>query len=412
MTDPFGGILTAGSPGSWWAWAGARIAPAQSSQPAPPAMPAPPRPAPVSVTQGQYFAGTATNVVQSRDIHGDIVFNIGEQRSTPPDLLPWLGGVWQSCVDIGATVELRLLNQSDRTLSAYLLCRTTASDRSTAVTTAARLRDALSPAIPHTVANPITSQSRLSAVLQPFTPHHQAGIVEIRKRITVARSIRTDTKPPWLVAVTPLVGGTTSWQAIWDNLAAFAAPALLSVRLEPIRIGPGLRWHLAERAREFARLAVPGPPPNPTWPVPRPADPFASAAKNLYTSAVGRYAERAFGIRVSLASSAPVPDDVAHLLANTISPPQPGVGFTGDAPMIIRPRTQEHAMTAWQNITALNADPIGPLAPDGVSEESIDDVARALVTTADMHEAASVFRPPYPIEGSPTLFADDATSDG
>ena len=54
--------------------------------------------------------------------------------------------------------------------------------------------------------------------------------------------------------------------------------------------------------------------------------------------------------------------------------------------------------------------PMSPIAPDGLPEEFIGDVARALVTIADIHEAASVFRPPYPIEGSPTVFADDAAS--
>jgi hypothetical protein len=466
---PLGGILTAGSPGSWWAWAGARLAPAHPPEPAaalnsaqpgaalnpaprepgaplssaplgpgaalnsaPPepaaalnsAPPepaaalnsAPPEPAaalnsappgPVSAIPGQLFAGTATNVVQSRDIHGNVVFNIGQHQAAPPDLLPWLGTIWQSCVDIGAAVELRLLNQPDHTLAAYLLCRTTAPDQYTAATSAAWLRELLPSGIPHVVAAPVETQPRLSAVLEPFVPHHQ-GILEIRKRVTVAHSIRTDARPPWLAAVTPLAGGSTSWQSVWANLAAFPGPAVLSVRLAPIRIGPGLRSHLAERAREFARLAVPGPPPNPTWPVPRPADPFAAAAQDLFTSALGRYTELAFGIRVSLAASGPLLDDIAQLLVNTISPPHPGIGFTADTPVIVRPRTMQHATTAWRNITALNADPIGPVAPEGVPEECVGDVARALATTADIHEAASVFRPPYPIEGSPRVFSDDA----
>jgi hypothetical protein len=98
-------------------------------------------------------------------------------------------------------------------------------------------------------------------------------------------------------------------------------------------------------------------------------------------------------------------NDAAQLLANTISPARPGAGFTGDAPVIIRPRTPEHAMVAWRNITVLSADPIGPIAPAGFTDDAIGDVARALTTIADIHEAASVFRPPYPIEGSPTRFA-------
>ena len=239
---------------------------------------------------------------------------------------------------------------------------------------------------------------------------HQLGIVEIGTPVTVARSTRTDMPMPWLAAVTPLTGAAASWPVRWANLAAFPAPALLSVRLEPFRVGPGLRAHLAEWAGEFARLAVSGPPPNPAWPKPRPADPFAATARNLYSSAVDRYTERAFRIRVSLAASVAMTDDAAQLLASTISPPRPDAGFVGDAPVIVRPRSSEHAMTAWRNITALNADPIGPIAPNGLPDDSVGDVARALVTIADIHEAASVFRPPYPIVGSPTVFAGNPAS--
>ncbi|HJP77318.1 MAG TPA: hypothetical protein VJ914_23825 [Pseudonocardiaceae bacterium] len=399
------GILTAGSPGNWWAWAGAHLAPAQ-----PPATTEPIPPAPPAQASGQYISGTVHGpAVQARDIHGDIIYHLGKDHAAAPDLLPWLGALWQTGADTGAAVELRLLNHADRTLTAYFLCRATAPDQTAAIAFAAHLRDALAPALPGLTPTAIETQPRLSAVLEPFVPH-QHGIVEIRKRLTVSRCLRNDTLLKFLAVVTPLAGGGTSWPDVWANLAAFPAPALLSVRLEPFRVGPGLRANLAAWAREFARLAVPGPPPNPTWPKPRAADPFAASTKKLYESAVDRYTERVFRIRMSLAASVPMSDDAAQLLANTISAPQAGVGFTGDAPVIVRPRTPEHAMTAWRNITALNADPIGPMAPECLPEESIGDVARALVTTADIHEAAAVFRPPYPVAGSPTVFTGDAAS--
>lgn len=405
MTD---GVLTAGGPHSWWAWAGAQLTLARP--PAGPAVPEPvrpaPAPAPAPALPSQHISGTITGpALQTRDIHGNVVINLGEQRAAGPDLLPWLGALWQACADTGAAVELRLLNNADHTLTAYLLWRAAAQEQSAALAAVTRLRDSLSAALPQVTATPVLATSRLGAVLEPFVPH-QSGIVEIRKRVTVARSTRTDTPIPWLAAVTPLAGGGTSWQPVWAKLAAFAAPALLTVRLEPFRIGPGLRAHLAEWASEFARLAVPGPPPNPTWPKPRPADPFAATARAEFASAVDRYIERAFRIRISLAASVAMTDDLAQLLANTISPPRPDTGFLGDAPTIIWPGSPEHAMTAWRNITALNADPIGRVAPAGFPEDSVGDVARALTTIADIHEAASVFRPPYPVDGSATRFAD------
>jgi hypothetical protein len=391
------GILAAGGPGNWWAWAGARLAPVQ----APPAPPVPPDPAPP--LGGQHFSGSAHTVLQSRDIHGNVVVNLGPRHGAPPDLVPWLGAVWQNCVEVGASVELRLLNSAERTLSAYLLCRVAAPEESLALATAARLRATLPAGLPQLTADPVLDQPRLGTVLEPFVPHQQ-GIVEIRKRLTAAYPTRRDARLPVLAAVTPLDGGTTSWQEMWSVLAAFPAPALLSVRLQPFRVGPGLLSRLDLWSGEFARLAVPGVPPNPTWPEPPPPDRFAVHAAPLYAAALRRYTEMAFEIRVSLASSTVVPDDAARLLANTISPPHPGAGFAGDAPVIVRPRTPEHATVAWRNITVLSADPIGPVAPDGFPDESIGDVARALTTIADIHEAASVFRPPYPVDGSSTPF--------
>ncbi|HEY4459589.1 MAG TPA: hypothetical protein VGN81_35075 [Pseudonocardiaceae bacterium] len=393
------GILSAGGPGNWWAWAGVRLAPAQA--PSAPAPPVSPDPGPVG---GQHFSGSAHTVLQSRDIHGNVVVNVGAQDGAPPNLVPWLGALWQHCVAVGASVELRLLNNADRTLSAYLLCRVAAPDQSLALAAAARLRDTLPSGLPRSATSPVLDQTRLSTVLTPFAPH-QHGIVEIRKRLTAAHRTRRDAAMPVLAAVTPLDGGT-SWPEMWAALAAFPAPALLSVRLQPFRVGPGLLSRLELWSTEFARLAVPGVPVNPTWPDRPPPDRFAVHAAPLYAAALRRYTELAFEIRVSLASSSAMSNDAAQLLANTISPARPGAGFAGDAPVIVRPRTPEHTNVAWRNITVLSADPIGPIAPEGFPDDSIGDVARALTTIADIHEAAAVFRPPYPIEGSSTRFAD------
>ncbi|HEX3785295.1 MAG TPA: hypothetical protein VHX38_37060 [Pseudonocardiaceae bacterium] len=396
------GIVTVAGPGSWWAWAGLRLTP--TTPDAPSVQPAPP---PIADHLGgtvNQFAGSARHVVQARDVHGGVHFHAAQAQERPPDVLPWLRTWWQAAVGPGAAVELRLLNQPGGAgLAAFALLRTSAPDQLTAIETAARLRAGLPAGLSFLRAEPVDSEATLHGLLAPFTPH-RLGLVEIRKRLTVARSTRGDARWPWLAAVTPLTGDAVSWQPMWAELAALPAPALLSVRLAPVRIGPGLRAHLAAQAGEFARLAQPGSPPTATWAVPRPPDEFAVAAAPLCSAAVSRYTEAAFAIRVSLASAAPLPDALPVLLADTISPARPGSGFLGDAPVVVRPAGADRLGVAWQNITALNADPVGPVEPDGVPAEALSEVARVLVTTADLHEAAALFRPPYRSETAPNLF--------
>ena len=88
-------------------------------------------------------------------------------------------------------------------------CRTSSPDQATAIATATHLRDTLPTGLPHLTATPVLDRPILGAALEPFVPH-QHGIVEVRKRLTVARSIRTDTpmpgwprSPRWPVATPP-----------------------------------------------------------------------------------------------------------------------------------------------------------------------------------------------------------------
>ncbi|MGH3621354.1 MAG: hypothetical protein ACRDQ5_06130, partial [Sciscionella sp.] len=338
------------------------------------------------------------------DIHGGVHVHQGDrQPETKPDTRPWLRALWRHAVTSDATIDLRYLTEPGiPCLHGFLLLRAQAPELAAAVDVVgglrARLPDVLAPAS----SAPVESEAELRRVLEPFVPHPR-GLVEIRKRVTVARSTRGDVDRPWLAAVTPLHYGDRSWVPLWASLAALPFRAVLSVGLAPIRIGRGLRAHLAARATEITRLARPGLPPTGSWNVQRPPDQFAVQAEPLFTEAVGRYMDEGFTLRVSLAAEQPVSDSVAELLADTISPPLREGGFAGATPTIVRPRPDE-LPTAWRNIAALNFDPLAASYPEGIPVDAIGEVERILASIADIDEAAAAFCLPYASTGNPRLF--------
>jgi hypothetical protein len=364
------GIITAGAAGNWWAWAALRLVADPAAVSA--------QPTPEGLAHNE-FSGTAGTVVQARDVHGGV--HLYPAAEPAPDITPSVRALWQLGVTSGATIELRRLTEP---AGRFLVVRVSAPEQLAAVDLAADLRARLSGAARPMRTEPVESADELRRALEPFTPDPR-GLVEIHKRLTVARSTRGDAREPWLAAVTPLRPNPRSWSPLWTELARF--PAVLSVGLLPVRVGPGFRAHLAAQATEMARLARPGQPATGNWSVPRPPDPFAVAADPLYAEAVRRYTDQAFTVRVSLAAPLPVSDALAELAAGTISPVAPDAGFAGAPPVIVRPLSDETAI-AWRNIAACNADPLRAAEP----AQPVGQLPRLLTTMADIEEAAAVFR--------------------
>lgn len=376
------GIIAAGGPGRWWAWAASRMTGATAAGEHPQA---PDLPVPVGGSSTHNtFDGTARTVIQAGSV-GQLHVH---QHGDAPDDRPWLRALWTRAEPDRAVVELRYLHDPGSSrLDAFLIVRCERPDRNAAADAADRLRSDLST----TRAEPVTSDRTLSGILSPFQPHSD-GLVEIRKPLRAARTTRGDSGNPWLAAVIPWRRGNGERDPLWRDLAALPFRSMLSVGLTPYRIGPGIRKLLADRAAMLARLASPGP--SLTYSVyggSQPADQFAVHAHPLLMDAVGRYADIAFQIRVSVAAAGPLPEQFAELVAAAISPP--GTGFAGAPAAVVRPGPQERD-TAWRNVTALNFDPLPAAHLQGHAPEAIGELERTLGALADIDEAAAAFRLP------------------
>jgi hypothetical protein len=341
------------------------------------------------------------NVVQVGTVNGDV--HVHEAHSShPPDDSAWLRAWWDAAADTGAVIEVRHLSSPDDScLDGFLIVRTEASYHDAAVHSAATIRDHLGVVPRHASTVPITDDTQIREILEPFVPHHD-GLLEIRKRLMVARPSRGDAHQPWLTAVTPFRYGGRSWDPLWSELIGLPFRVLLSVGLRPYRVGPGLRAHLVARATELARLASQGPPPTAGWTVPRPPDQFAAQAHPLFSEAIRRYTDRAFLIRISLAAEGPIPAMLAELVAETITTREPNGGFAAASPAVVRPGPAD-ASTAWRNITSLNLDPLAGYT-QGAPQEAIGQLEQILGYIVDIDEAAAAFRLPYELSGRPSLF--------
>jgi hypothetical protein len=385
------GVIVAGGPQRWWAWTALRLA---SGGPADEAPQPPELPVPVAgASTYNTFGGTAGTAIQAGAIGALHLHGGADRGERDPDIRPWLRALWTRLEPARAVVELRYLHDSGRPqLDAFLIVRTDHPDRSGAVEAAKALRhDLLAGMPPRVLAEPVTSDNTLQAILAPFPPD-PAGLVEIRKSLRATRTTRGDTGDPWLAAVVPWRRGDGAWEPLRGELAALPFRAMLSVGLTPYRVQPGLRKLLADRAATLAKLASPGL--SLTYSVyggAQPADPFAVHAHPLLVDAAGRYTDIAFQIRVSVAAAGPLPEQLAELVASTISPPD--TGFAGAPAAVVRPTPQERD-TAWRNITALNFDPLPAAHLQGHAPEAIGELERALGSLADIDEAAAAFRLP------------------
>jgi TIR domain len=312
----------------------------------------------------------------------------------------WLAGLWRSARD--ARIEARYLTtpRASRSggLRCFLLGQVFAADRAGAVRSAMALRDALAAPPAHVHATPVDDPAEVAALLAPVRAHPE-GMIEVRKGLAWAWSNRPERR--MCFAVSPYRAG--HWQPLWERLLAEPAAAAVGICLEPYEVSAGERAALAALAQQYAALAVDNAPV--VSPVRFATDQFAAAALPLYQAALRRYVDRAFLVRVSAVSEAPMPRELAERIAASVTPsaPESGLpGLTGGAVAV--PVAPHERAVAWNNLTTMSLtwleDTYRPAVPPGY----FGPAERFLSEKADLTEAAAVFRLPYEDPGRPPLF--------
>ncbi|WP_030620318.1 ATP-binding protein [Streptomyces sclerotialus] len=278
------------------------------------------------------------------------------------------------------------------------------ADAATAAALALRARLAALPR--HVHGTPVEDTDEVARLLTPFSPDPHAGLAEIRKRYRTGVPNRPDAGVRYYLAPQPFTASAPPWDALWQALAEHPYPVLLSVGLEPYVIPEDLGPLLHRVATQYGRLGTPGQLPDGLWsPGGQLApDAFAVDASRVYADAARRYTDRAFRLRIVLASPAPVPESLAELVGATVSPQERArengaltETFTGPAHSVARPAPGE-LPAAWHGVTTLEHSRWGgdhcwrlpePLAPP----------LRLLADLTDAREAGAAFRLPLAVHG-------------
>jgi hypothetical protein len=316
----------------------------------------------------------------------------------------WLAGQWET--EHATHIELRYRTEPGiRRLTCAVLGRVTAGNPQDAELAALRLRARLADLPRHVRATEVTDAAEVAQLLNPFTPAPR-GLAEIRKRIRAAPPNRPDAGVRYYTAVQPFTAAAPPWEALWQSMVAQPHPVMLSVGLEPYRVGGDISGWLSEVATQYGRLAIPGETPEGIYSARSKLAPdaFATDAARLYTDAARRYSGRTFRVRIMLASPAPISDAFAELAAATISPPERAgddavltTTFHGPAHVVVRPTTTE-IETARGNFTTLDFTHWDTAYIADLPEQPSSGI-RLLAELVDPREASAAARLPLAIHG-------------
>ncbi|MEV4282787.1 ATP-binding protein [Actinoplanes xinjiangensis] len=309
-------------------------------------------------------------------------------------------------------VALRLVRLQRGDVQAFLLGRVHGQTAEQAADAARSLGTTLAGVPDHVRVTPVADPDEVCRVLSPFTPA-ASGLVQVHKRIRVARPERVDAHVPAYVAVEPFGREPADWTPLWEVLRSHPSPLALSVELVADTVSGQVRRMLEGEATRYRRLAHPlEEEADVGGHLQLPADSGAATIEPYYFDALRRYDARAFRFAVTLASPDPIPDTLATHVAATVSPstrshPQrddPQAVLSGYA--LARPTSQaEHdemasAFTTLQPTDWGAADLHRLLAtevPPGYTSGRA--ALRQLRLLVDRHEATSLFRLPAAIEG-------------
>ncbi|WP_146166926.1 helicase HerA domain-containing protein [Streptosporangium nondiastaticum] len=375
------GVLTVGDGTSVWAWAAVRIEAA------------------ADLTETREYADLPEDERRIKAVAAEAA---------------WLAGQWDTRHD--ARIELRYLTDpAGRRISCALLARVrgdgtdgtdgsgTAAD--SAVTAVLALRDRLVQLPHHVHAASVEDAAEVARWLTPFTPD-PAGLAEIRKRYRTGLPNRPDAGVQYYLAPQPFTVAAPPWDALWQALVAHPYPVMLTVGLEPYRVPDDLGPMLHQIATHYGRLATPGQMPEGLWGPPSQLAPdnFAVDASKVYADAARRYTDRAFRIRIALASPNPLPESLAELAGATVSPPERAARgtaltetFTGPAHVTVRPAPHELA-AAWTGITTLEHARWGGDQRWQLPEQ-LSPPLRLLSELVDAREAGAALRLPLAVHG-------------
>jgi hypothetical protein len=357
-------LVVPGDAGAW-AWCGATVAPAQS------------------------LADTSAYLDVPEEQRR--LTAIAQERA-------WLAAMWTPAEHI--RFEVRYTSDPRSNLVSCALLGHVYRPTPAGADQAARLLlDRLTKAPRHVRVEPATDVERL------LVPFQCQGFAEVRKQLDWLPVAYRGSARTIYVSVRQFASSIGSWEQVWHELARLPDRTIVSVCLEPFDLTAHHQVQLRSLVAEYEQAAAPKAA-NPLWGAHSPvADHSCLAALQAHRSALARYRDQVYRIRISVVSEGDLPDWFPQLLAATISPP---ADLASGA--VVRKPPPWELQAAWANVTRLDCGWLDETYRQGA--QSLTEVERLLCNLVDVSEAASAFRLPYEVAGHLPVFTGRSAPTG
>jgi hypothetical protein len=314
----------------------------------------------------------------------------------------WLAGqLWaaQRTEDAETRIELRYrVDPGAPAPACALLARARGRDETAAIAAVMALRQHLATLPAHLEAAPIAVAAELDSWLNPFGGSG-ADVAEVRRRWQTVQSNRLGSGQHAVTRPLPPVGRAApaalpAWVPMWETLARYSRPVVLTVGLAPIGVPASVPANLRALGDRYEQLAAVGAAIDTgVWSAPAAGPPDAAglALARLYRDAASRYDGWVFRIRISLLSAWPIPDTLAQLVAETLWPEGTGADqgvFPGPGFVVARPAPSDRG-AAFHAVSVLDPSAWAPATAGGL--------LAFVAGIADAEEASIVFRLPPPV---------------
>ncbi len=299
-------------------------------------------------------------------------------------------------------LRMRVDPERGNPLSVAVIGRTWADTDQEVLRNAEALSERVRSAMPGHVVCGDLDPEELQGWLKPFGDSDLNGAFLTRREL-LGTPNRPDAGVAYYFSVLPITDKDTEWNSLYSVLSSSRSPLVASIAVMPVELPASFSQRLEQMATYYKRLSSSqdqgaGIYSGRQQLVP---DAFAVAAEPVFSDLSRRLVERAFMVRMAVASPEALPPGVAGLFASSISPPEKQ-GFDRGAHTLQVTEASDDALRQllrWDLETVDVCHGVGrPEIWERPDPPSAD--LRLLSTLADATDAARAFRFPIAVEGS------------
>jgi hypothetical protein len=313
-----------------------------------------------------------------------------------------LAGLLDPSLRFVLDLRMRIDPESGNPLSVAVVGRTWADSDEEVLRNARALSRRVQSAMPgHIVCNELDGES-LEEWLKPFGDSELNGAFLTRREL-LGTPNRPDAGVAYYFSVLPITDKDTEWNSLYSVLSGATSPLVASVAVMPIALPASFSQRLEQMATYYKRLSSSQDQGAGVYAGRQQLAPdaFAVAAEPVFSDLSRRLVERAFMVRMIVASPEPLPPGASASFASSVSPPEKQGSDRGAHTLQVTDAADAalRQLLRWDLETVDICHGVGRVdvweRPDPPSAD-----LRLLSTLADATDAARAFRFPIAVEGS------------